>query len=56
MKPRSYRIGQYKDGELVAVHQSMAKAFEALGVSCHFDAKYIGEGKMVRGYLLKIIQ
>lgn len=51
-KPRSYQIGQYKDGVLIAVHSSMTKASKAVGLNWHLDRKYIGSGKEINGYYL----
>lgn len=51
-KPRSYQIGQYKDGVLIAVHSSIAKASKAVGLNWHLDRKYIGSGKEINGYYL----
>ena len=52
-KSRSYKIGIFKDGELVSVHPSLASASKAIGSCWHFDRKYIRSGGKVHGYTLK---
>ena len=54
-RPRSYQVGQYKDGKLIAVHSSLSKAAKAIGVKWNLDRRYIGTGKIVHGYTLKEI-
>lgn len=54
-RSRSYQIGVYKEGELIATYSSLAKATKAIGVNWHLDRKYIGDGKTIHGYTLREI-
>lgn len=54
-RPRSYRVGMYKDGKLIAVFPTMAKAIKAIGINKHYGRSYLGNGKTIKGYLLREI-